>query len=86
VAPAQPRRSGELGDQVLTVAFGEFDATDVVHPCRLVDVLVDLCQASTIRLACRVVEDWQTASSVGGCMVGAGRRVTSSPWAMCSPT
>ena len=55
-ASAEPDCSGQFLDQVLPVALGEADAADIVGPNCVVDVVVDVDQASTVCLAGLIVE------------------------------
>jgi len=43
--------TAEFGAEELAVALGEFDASDVVESGRLVDVVVDLGESSTVGLS-----------------------------------
>lgn len=55
-ASPEPDRSGQFLDQVLPVALGEADAADIVGPNCVVDVVVDVDQASAVCLAGLIVE------------------------------
>ncbi len=59
--PRDPSR-WQFCDQVLPIAFGEFNTPEVVHQRGFLDVVVDLGEPTTVRISCCIVDEWQSAA------------------------
>ena len=50
IASTQTGCPRQLGDEVVAIAFGEFDAPEVVGSASIVDVVVDVRESTAVRL------------------------------------
>ncbi len=70
MTPSEPDGSGQLGYQVVAVALREFDATDVVRPGGLVDVIVDFSQPTPASVARLVIDEGEARRAAAVCAAG----------------
>jgi hypothetical protein len=64
--PSEPDGSREFGWQAVPIVLCEFDATDVVRPGGLLDVIVDFGETAAVGVARLVIDDREACSDAFG--------------------